>query len=195
MALADYQIEHMAREFGMIDPFRPEQISRGVISSGVSSHGYDATVGREVKWLNPPPGVVIDPKNSIEAHFEVLPIQKDEHGEFVVVPPLGFVLTHTVERFKIPRNIIAECLGKSTYARNALSIFVSPLESEWAGQVTLEYFNAARYNPSRLYVGEGGCQFLFHQGLSPKTSYADRKGKYMDQVGVTLAKVKEAQSK
>lgn len=190
MALADYQIIDFAQRFGMITPFEPAQVSLGVVSSGVSSHGYDARVGRDVRLLSPPPGVVIDPKRSDPDHFKPLEIFSDFGGEFVVIPPQGFCLASTVETFDIPRNIIVLCVGKSTYARNALFVNITPLESEWRGQVTLEFFNAAP-NPARLYVGEGGCQFVFLDGFSPRTSYADRKGKYMDQAGVTLARIKE----
>lgn len=190
MALADYQIEYMAREHGMITPFEPAQVSLGVISFGLSSHGYDARVGRDVRLLDPPKDAILDPKRPNPDHFRPLEIFCDLGGEFAIVPPRGFVLASTVEYFKIPRNIVAFAVGKSTYARTALDVHVTPLEATWEGEVTLEFSNGTD-NPMRLYVGEGGCQFVFHTSMNCLVGYADRKGKYQFQRGVTLGKVKE----
>jgi len=170
---------------GMIYPFEKAQVRQingeKVISYGVSSFGYDARLAGEFMW---PVHGTLDPK-STSAKWEKQTVTNDLG---YVIPPHGFVLARTVERFKIPRDVIAICVGKSTYARNGLIVNVTPLEPGWEGHVTLELSNTTDL-PSVVYVGEGICQFVFLTGNPPSTSYADRGGKYMNQVGVTLARV------
>jgi len=191
MALADYQIEQLATEFAMITPFEPTQVSVGRISHGLSSFGYDARVGRDFRILSNKGPSILDPKRPNQSTFEPLPIERDGSDQYVIIPPHSFVLASTVEYFKIPRNVIVTCLGKSTYARIGIFVNVTPLEPEWEGEVTLEFYNAGA-KPARIYVDEGAVQFIFSKGFSPRVSYADRKGKYQGQRGVTLAKVKDA---
>jgi dCTP deaminase len=193
MLLCDAEIKRLAAA-GMITPFLETQVAAGEVSAGVSSFGYDARVGRDFRILSNKGPAILDPKRPNASMFEQLTIETDETGdEFVVIPPHSFVLAATVETFSIPRNVLVTCLGKSTYARIGIFVNVTPLEPEWTGQVTLEFANAGA-KPARIYVGEGACQFVFSTGLSPDVSYADRKGKYQGQVGVTLAKVLEPTS-
>lgn len=189
MPLADYEIIEAAKR-GMIEPFEPTQVSAGKISYGVSSFGYDARVGRDFRILSNKGPAILDPKRPNEATFESLKIERDGEDEYVIVPPHSFVLAASLEYFRIPRNVLVECIGKSTYARIGVYVNITPLEPQWEGEVTLEFFNSGP-KPARIYIGEGACQFVFHTGRSPMISYADRKGKYQFQRGVTLAKVSE----
>jgi dCTP deaminase len=170
----------------MIAPFSSELVNGGgsLISYGVSSYGYDARLADEFKVFTPAGGPVIDPKAFDPAHFEA--VTATDHLD---IPPHGFVLGRTVERFKIPRNVMAICFAKSTYARCGIVVGVTPIEPEFEGTVTLEFSNTTD-KPARIYVGEGICQFVFLTADEPcATSYADRKGKYQGQTGVTLARV------
>ena len=173
----------MSKEKNMIEPFADEQNKNGVISYGVSSYGYDARVSDEFKVFTNVNNALVDPKNFSEASFI------ERKADSCIIPPNSFVLARTVEYFKIPRDVLVICLGKSTYARCGIIVNVTPLEPEWEGHVTLEFSNTSPL-PAKIYANEGACQFLFIQGKEPPTfSYADKKGKYMKQKGVTLPKI------
>ncbi len=181
--MPDTWIRRMATESGMIEPFVESQRREGVISFGLSSYGYDARVADEFKIFTNVDNAVVDPKAFSEAGFVT------RKGPVCIVPPNSFALAHTVEYFRIPRDVLVICLGKSTYARCGLIVNVTPLEPEWEGQVTIEISNTTPL-PARIYADEGICQFLFLKGDSPpQVSYADRKGKYMGQRGVALPKL------
>ena len=179
----DHWIRRMATEHGMIEPFVEGQRRDGVISYGLSSFGYDARAADEFKVFTNVDNDVVDPKKFSETGFVT------RRGPVCVIPPNSFVLTSTIEWFRIPRDILVICLGKSTYARCGLIVNVTPLEPEWEGHVTLEISNTTPL-PAKVYANEGACQFLFLHGNEPcETSYADRAGKYMGQRGVTLPRL------
>ncbi len=180
---ADRWIRKMAQEHGMIEPFEDRQVRTGVISYGLSSYGYDIRVADEFKLFTNINSTVVDPKNFDARSFV------DFKGDVCIIPPNSFALARTMEYFRIPRNVLVLCLGKSTYARCGIIVNVTPLEPEWEGYVTLEFSNTTPL-PAKIYANEGACQFLFLQGNEPcETSYADRAGKYMGQRGVTLPKL------
>jgi dCTP deaminase len=167
----------------MIEPFVEKQTAEGVISYGLSSYGYDARVSDEFKIFTNVDNAIVDPKNFAEQSFV------DRKVDVCVIPPNSFALARTVEYFRVPRDVLVICLGKSTYARCGLIVNVTPLEPEWEGYVTLEISNTTPL-PAKVYANEGLCQFLFLKGEGPcEVSYADRKGKYMKQTGVTLPKL------
>ena len=181
--MADSWIREKAEEEGMITPFVEAQKREGIISYGVSSYGYDARVADEFKVFTNVDSAIIDPKKFSDSSFV------DRKTDVCIIPPNSFVLARTVERFKIPRDVLVICLGKSTYARCGLIVNVTPLEPEWEGHVTIEVSNTTPL-PAKIYANEGICQFLFLK--SPdicEVSYADRAGKYMGQTGVTLPKL------
>jgi len=181
--MPDTWIRQMARDHGMIQPFEEKQKRDGVISYGLSSYGYDARSADEFKIFTNVDNAVVDPKDFSSNSFV------DRKTPVCVIPPNSFALTRTVEYFKIPRDILVICLGKSTYARCGLIVNVTPLEPEWEGHVTLEISNTTPL-PARVYANEGVCQFLFLKGEGPcETSYADKGGKYMGQLGVTLPRM------
>jgi len=181
--MPDAWIRQMAQEKAMIEPFVESQRREGVISYGLSSYGYDARLADEFKIFTNVDNALVDPKSFSEAGFVT------RKGDTCIIPPNSFVLCHTVEYFRIPRDVLVICLGKSTYARCGLIVNVTPLEPEWEGQVTIEISNTTPL-PARIYAHEGICQFLFLQGSAPpEVSYADRKGKYMGQRGVALPKL------
>ena len=181
--LPDTWIRKMALEHGMISPFTETMKRDGVISYGVSSYGYDARVSDEFKIFTNVDSAVVDPKDFSDAGFV------DRKGPTCVIPPNSFALARTVEFFKIPRDVLVICLGKSTYARCGIIVNVTPLEPEWEGHVTLEFSNTTPL-PARIYANEGACQFIFLKADSLcETSYADRKGKYQGQKGVTLPRL------
>jgi dCTP deaminase len=181
--LPDHWIRRMATEQGMITPFVEKQTREGVISYGLSSYGYDARVGPDFKIFTNVESVVVDPKAFSPSSFV------DRQTEICVIPPNSFALAHTIEYFRIPRDVLVICLGKSTYARCGIIVNVTPLEPEWEGQVTIEISNTTPL-PARIYANEGICQFLFLKGEGVcETSYADRAGKYMRQRGVALPKL------
>lgn len=168
---------------GMIEPFVEHQEKQGVISYGLSSYGYDARVSDEFKIFTNIDSAVVDPKNFSSSGFV------DRKTDVCVIPPNSFVLARTVEYFRIPRDVLVICLGKSTYARCGIIVNVTPLEPEWEGHVTLEFSNTTPL-PAKIYANEGACQFLFLKGEGVcEVSYKDRKGKYMGQRGVTLPKI------
>ncbi len=181
--LADHQIRDLVTKYAMIEPFAEKQHKEGVISYGLSSYGYDARCAPDFKIFTNVDNALVDPKNFSSQSFV------DRSSDICVIPPNSFVLTHTVEYFRIPKDVLVICLGKSTYARCGLIVNVTPLEPGWEGHVTLEISNTTPL-PARVYANEGVAQFLFFKGSSAcETSYADRAGKYMGQKGVTLPKL------
>jgi len=181
--MPDSWIKQMAIKEAMIQPFVDEQNKNGVISYGVSSYGYDARVSDEFKVFTNVNNALVDPKNFSEESFI------ERKTDSCIIPPNSFVLARTIEYFKIPRDILVICLGKSTYARCGIIVNVTPLEPEWEGHVTLEFSNTTPL-PARVYANEGACQFLFLKGDSAcDVSYLERSGKYMGQRGVTLPKL------
>jgi dCTP deaminase len=181
--MPDHWIRKLATEAAMIDPFVETQKRDGVISYGLSSYGYDARCAEHFKIFTNVDSAVVDPKAFNPSSFV------DRTGPVCIIPPNSFALTHTIEYFRIPRDILVICLGKSTYARCGIIVNVTPLEPEWEGQVTIEISNTTPL-PAKIYAGEGICQFLFLQGASPcEVSYADKAGKYMGQRGVSLPRM------
>jgi dCTP deaminase len=181
--MPDRWIRQMAAEHGMIEPFVETQKRDGVISFGLSSYGYDARVANDFKVFTNVDSPIVDPKNFNPASFV------DRSGPVCIIPPNSFALAHTVEYFRVPRDILVVCLGKSTYARCGIIVNVTPLEPEWEGQVTIEISNTTPL-PAKIYAQEGICQFLFLKGNeSCETSYADKAGKYMRQRGVSLPRL------
>jgi dCTP deaminase len=180
---SDRWIKRMAREHGMIEPFVDEQVRQGVVSYGVSSYGYDVRVGNEIKVFTNVYNTVVDPKSFDPRSF--VDIVADE----CIIPPNSFALASTIEYFRIPRDILTVCLGKSTYARCGIIVNVTPFEPEWEGHVTIEISNTTPL-PAKIYANEGIAQVLFFQGDEPcERSYKDKKGKYQAQRGVTLPKL------
>ena len=182
---SDRWIRHMAQEHGMIEPFEPGQVRHGsdgarMISYGTSSYGYDVRCGKDFKIFTNINSAVVDPKNfDADSFFDV-------HADVCIIPPNSFALAYTLEYFRIPRNVLTICLGKSTYARCGIIVNVTPLEPEWEGHVTLEFSNTTPL-PAKIYANEGVAQMLFFESDEVcETSYADRGGKYMKQTGVTL---------
>lgn len=181
---SDKWIRRMATEHGLIDPFEPNQVreiaGKKIISYGTSSYGYDVRCAPEFKIFTNINSALVDPKNFDTNSFV------DLQADVCIIPPNSFVLTHTVEYFRIPRNVLTVCLGKSTYARCGLIVNVTPLEPEWEGHVTLEISNTTPL-PARVYANEGIAQMLFYESDEVcDISYKDRGGKYQGQRGVTL---------
>ena len=179
----DHWIRKMAQEHHMIEPFEPRLVREGVISYGVSSYGYDIRIADEFKIFTNVYSAVVDPK-----HFDPRSMI-DFQGEVCVIPPNSFALARTVEYFRIPRDVLTVCLGKSTYARCGIIVNVTPFEPEWEGFVTLEISNTTPL-PARIYANEGIAQVLFFEGDEPcETSYADKKGKYQRQQTIALPRL------
>jgi dCTP deaminase len=179
----DRWIRKMALEHGMIEPFVDRQVREGVISYGVSSYGYDVRVADEFKIFTNVFSATVDPK-----HFDTNSMV-DFIGEVCVVPPNSFALARTVEYFRIPRNVLTVCLGKSTYARCGIIVNVTPFEPEWEGYVTLEISNTTPL-PAKIYANEGLAQVLFFEADEEcEVSYADKKGKYQKQQSIVLPKL------
>ena len=183
---SDRWILEMARSHGMIEPFEPEQVRERdggrVISFGTSSYGYDIRCAEEFKIFTNINSAVVDPKNFDDSSFV------DLRADVCIIPPNSFALARTIEYFRIPRNILTICLGKSTYARCGIIVNVTPLEPEWEGHVTLEFSNTTPL-PAKIYANEGVAQVLFFESDEVcEVSYRDRAGKYMRQRGVTLPK-------
>lgn len=173
----------MAQERDMINPFSEKQVKEGVISYGVSSYGYDLRVSDEFKIFTNVNSTIIDPKKFDDQSF--VSVTRD----CCIIPPNSFALARSVEYFKIPRDILTVCVGKSTYARCGIIVNVTPFEPEWEGFVTLEISNTTPL-PAKVYANEGLCQILFFQSDEMcETSYADRKGKYQGQKGIVLPKL------
>ena len=181
--LSDKNIRKLAIENDMISPFEDKQVREGKISYGLSSYGYDARVSEEFKIFTNVNSEIVDPKNFKSTNFVT------KNGTECIIPPNSFALARTVEKFKIPKDILVICLGKSTYARCGIIVNVTPLEPGWEGYVTLEFSNTTPL-PAKIYANEGVAQFIFLKGKeTPEVTYADRKGKYMGQTGVTLPKI------
>jgi dCTP deaminase len=181
---SDRWIREMAQNQGMIEPFVDTQVryvnEKKVISYGLSSYGYDLRVAREFKVFTNLYNSLVDPKNFNEN--ALVSIEADE----CIIPPNSFALARSVEYFRIPRNVLTVCIGKSTYARCGIIVNVTPFEPEWEGFVTLEISNTTPL-PAKIYANEGLAQVLFYQAAEVcETSYADRKGKYMKQTRITL---------
>ena len=184
---SDKWIKKMALEHEMIKPFSEGQIrlddnGNKLISYGVSSYGYDVRCSNEFKVFTNIHSAIVDPKSFDENSFV------DINSEVCIIPPNSFALARTIEYFKIPRNVLTICLGKSTYARCGIIVNVTPLEPEWEGHVTLEFSNTTNL-PAKIYAGEGVAQMLFFESDEVcEVSYKDRGGKYQGQTGVTLPK-------
>jgi dCTP deaminase len=179
----DHWIEKMCREQRMIEPFEPRLVRDGVISYGVSSYGYDIRIADEFKIFTNVNTTVVDPK-----HFDARSLV-DFKGDVCIIPPNSFALGRTVEYFRIPRDVLCTCVGKSSYARCGIITNVTPFEPEWEGFATLEISNTTPL-PARIYANEGIAQLLFFSADAPcEVSYGDRKGKYQAQVGITLPRV------
>lgn len=180
---SDTWIRRLATEHEMIKPFVEGQVSKGIISYGLSSYGYDLRVSREFKVFTNLNNTVVDPKNFDEKSFVYT------ETDVCTIPPNSFALARSIEYFKIPANVITICLGKSTYARCGILVNVTPFEPGWEGYVTLEISNTTPL-PCRIYANEGLCQVLFFEGDEPcETTYADRSGKYQAQHGIVLPKI------
>jgi dCTP deaminase len=183
---ADKWIRRMAAK-GMIRPFESGQVKkvkgRRIVSYGTSSYGYDVRCSSEFKIFTNINSTIVDPKHFDERNFV------DFRGPVCIIPPNSFALARTVEHFRIPRNVLTICLGKSTYARCGIIVNVTPLEPEWEGHVTLEFSNTTPL-PARVYANEGVAQMIFLESDEVcETSYADRGGKYQGQKGVTLPRI------
>lgn len=179
----DKWIRRMAQEHKMIDPFVEKQASEGVISYGLSSYGYDIRITDSFRIFTNVNSAVVDPKNFDEK--SLVEVKTD----VCIIPPNSFVLARSVEWFKIPRDVLTICLGKSTYARCGIIVNVTPFEPEWQGVVTMEISNTSTL-PAKVYANEGIAQVIFFQADEAcEVSYADRKGKYQDQKGIVLPKV------
>ncbi len=184
---SDRWIRDMVRRERMIEPFEPQQVRRidgdRVISYGVSSYGYDVRCAAEFKVFTNIHSAIVDPKNFDERSFV------DITGDTCIVPPNSFALASTVEYFRIPRDVLTLCVGKSTYARCGIIVNVTPLEPEWEGHVTLEFSNTTNL-PAKIYANEGVAQLVFFQSDEVcETTYRDRGGKYQGQKGVTPPRV------
>jgi len=183
---SDKWIKKMAAKHGMIEPFEENQVKsingQKVISYGTSSYGYDIRCANEFKIFTNINSTIVDPKNFDPKNF----VEVD--ADYCIIPPNSFALARTVEYFRIPRNVLTVCLGKSTYARCGIIVNVTPFEPEWEGYVTLEFSNTTPL-PAKIYANEGVAQVLFFESDEEcEVSYKDRDGKYMKQVGVTLPK-------
>jgi len=183
MIKSDRWIRRMALEHDMINPYSEKQVSQGVISYGVSSYGYDLRVADEFKIFTNVNSTIVDPKKFDERSFVTV------NADVAIIPPNSFALARSVEYFKIPRDVLTICVGKSTYARCGIIVNVTPFEPEWEGFVTLEISNTTPL-PAKIYANEGLCQILFFQSDEVcETSYKDRKGKYQAQKGIVLPKL------
>ena len=184
---SDKWIRMMAHEYGMIEPYEPGQVKevdgKRIVSYGTSSYGYDIRCADEFKLFTNINSTIVDPKEFDEKNFV------DIKSSSVVIPPNSFALARTVEYFRIPRNVLTICLGKSTYARCGILVNVTPFEPEWEGYVTLEFSNTTPL-PAKIYANEGVAQVVFFESDEIcETSYKDRGGKYQGQRGVTLPKM------
>ena len=186
---SDNWIKKMSLENDMISPFQPNQVKTNeennekLISYGLSSYGYDVRCANEFKVFTNIHSAVVDPKSFDEKSFV------DINSDVCIIPPNSFALARTIEYFKIPRNVLTVCLGKSTYARCGIIVNVTPLEPEWEGYVTLEISNTTPL-PAKIYSNEGLCQVIFFESDEDcEVSYKDKSGKYLKQVGITLPKI------
>ena len=183
MIKSDRWIKQMALEHSMIKPFEDSQVRQGMISYGLSSYGYDIRIADEFKIFTNINTTIVDPKSFDPRSFV------DYQGEMAIIPPNSFALGRSVEYFKIPRNVLTICVGKSTYARCGIITNVTPFEPEWEGYVTLEISNTTPL-PAKIYANEGIAQVLFFESDEAcLVSYADRQGKYQGQQGIVLPTV------
>ena len=183
MIKSDRWIRRMAQEHDMINPYCEKQVSAGVISYGVSSYGYDLRVADEFKIFTNVNSTIVAPKHFDERSFVTV------NADVAIIPPNSFALARSVEYFKIPRDLLTICVGKSTYARCGIIVNVTPFEPEWEGFVTIEISNTTPL-PAKIYANEGLCQILFFQSDEVcEVSYKDRKGKYQAQKGIVLPKL------
>ena len=181
--MSDRWIRKMCIEHKMIDPFEDQQVRKGVISYGISSYGYDLRIADEFKIFTNVNSTIVDPKDLNPATMV------DFQGPVAIVPPNSFALGRSVEYFRVPRDILCACVGKSTYARCGIITNVTPFEPEWEGYVTLEISNTTPL-PAKIYANEGIAQVLFFKGEEPcETSYKDKAGKYQHQMGITLPRL------
>ncbi len=185
--LSDAEIRKLAETSGMIENFAPSQVKmvddRKVVSYGLSSYGYDLRVASEFKVFTNLYNTLVDPKNFSEESFVCI------NGPYCIIPPNSFALARSVEYFRIPRNILTMCIGKSTYARCGIIVNVTPFEPDWEGYVTLEISNTTPL-PAKIYANEGLAQVIFLEAKNVcEISYADRMGKYMKQEGVTVPRM------
>jgi dCTP deaminase len=185
MVLSDGEIRERVVSQGMIEPFVEGQVSQGVVSFGLSSYGYDFRVAGEFKVFSNVNYTAVDPKAFDDRSFVSI-----DTDDYCIVPPNSFALARTVEYFRIPRDIITVCVGKSTYARCGIIINVTPFEPGWEGHATLEISNTTPL-PAKIYANEGIGQVLFLRGSREcEVSYKDRKGKYDKQVGIVLPRIR-----
>lgn len=184
---ADHWIEKLARQEGMIEPFESSLASQGLISFGISSYGYDFRLSDKYKLPRNMGETVLDPKNLSAGFFS------DHQADHCIIPPNSFVLGHSLEYFRIPRNVLAICTGKSTYARCGVLVNVTPFEPEWEGHATVSISNTGAL-PVKIYSGEGIAQLVFLAANELcQTSYGDRKGKYQAQRGIVLSRIQGSQ--
>ncbi len=181
MLKSDHHIRKLAAE-GMITPFEEKLVREGVVSYGLSSFGYDVRLADEFKVFTNVHSAVVDPKNFDPKSFI------EVKGDYCLIPPNSFILSRSHEYIKMPRNIFAICLGKSTYARCGLIVNVTPLEPGWEGHITMEISNTTPL-PAKVYANEGIAQLIFLEGEQPETTYDSRKGKYQKQQGIQLPKI------
>ncbi len=183
MVMPDKWIKKMAIEYGLIEPFEEKLVGKGVVSFGLSSYGYDFRIANEFKIFTNVNSTIVDPKKFDEKSFITV------IGDFCIIPPNSFALGRSVEYFRIPRDILAICIGKSTYARCGIIVNVTPLEPSWEGYLTVEISNTTPL-PAKIYAFEGIAQIIFIKASEEcEISYADRKGKYMNQPGIVLPKI------
>lgn len=182
MLLADHQIRELAKKEKMIEPFSEKGATKGVISYGLSSFGYDFRITDEFKIFTNALSAVVDPKDFRKESFV------DFKGKVCIIPPNSFALTRSLEYVRVPSDILVIMVGKSTYARCGVIVNVTPLEPGWEGHITIEISNSTPL-PVRIYANEGICQAVFFRGEQPNKTYAQRSGKYQKQRGITLAKV------
>jgi dCTP deaminase len=181
--MPDHWIRRMAKEHKMIEPFQDRQVREGVISYGVSSYGYDLRVADEFNIFTNVNSSIVDPKHFDKRSFV------EFKGEVCIVPPNSFALGRSMEYFRIPRNVLTICVGKSTYARCGIIVNVTPFEPEWEGFVTLEISNTTPL-PAKIYSNEGLCQVIFLSADEEcEISYKDKKGKYQSQTGIVLPRL------
>jgi len=182
--LSDREIERLCREEKMIEPFVSEQVQKGIISYGVSSYGYDIRLDRKFKIFHNAFNTLVDPKK-FDQRSSI-----DYEGDYIIIPPNSFILGKSIEYFRIPRDILVICLGKSTYARCGIIVNVTPLEPEWEGYLVIEISNSTPL-PVKVYANEGIAQLIFLRASKTcRVSYKDKKGKYDKQKSIVLSKVK-----
>ncbi|WP_066389224.1 dCTP deaminase [Helicobacter himalayensis] len=186
---ADSWIREMSLKHKMIEPFCEKQVGKNTISYGLSSYGYDIRVGEEFMIFSNIGAALVDPKNFKE---ENVVVKNVKNGQFCIIPPNSFALAHSIEYFRMPRDVLAVCLGKSTYARCGIIVNVTPFEPEFEGHITIEISNTTPL-PAKIYANEGIAQVLFLQGDDVcEVSYKDRGGKYQGQRGITLPRILES---